>query len=118
MEVVILVGAIGEGVSVVLGGEEIVSEVVVCEVYVFVDGGGKVVDIVIVIEDKVLVVVVVVVTVVIVAPVDDIEDVLMLATVEQTMDIDPGCRTALSLSLDCPELILGFEELLDKTIGL
>ena len=95
--------------------------------YVSVIGGGKGVDIVI--KGKVLVVVVVVdfvivvVILVIVASVDDDDDVddvdiLMLAIVEQTMDIDPGCITALSFNLDCPELILGFEELLDKIIGL
>ena len=44
--------------------------------------------------------------------------VVVEVVVEQTMDIDPGCITALSFNLDCPELILGFEELLDKTIGL
>ena len=94
--------------------------------YVSVIGGGKGVDIVI--KGKVLVVVVVVdfvivvVILVIVASVDDVDvddiDILMLAIVEQTIDIDPGCITALSFNLDCPELILGFEELLDKIIGL
>ena len=89
-------------------------------------GGGKVDDsvIVIVYVDDVVIVVVILV---IVAPVDNIDDVnvdvddvdvLLLAIVSQTKDIDPGCITALSFSLDCPELILGFEELLDRTIGL
>ena len=77
MEVAILVGAIGEGVSVVLGGEENV----VCEVYVFVDGGGKVVDIVIVIEVIVVVVIVDVVMVIVISVtvvVDDVKAVVIV----------------------------------------
>ena len=75
------------------------------------------VDVDIAVESDVDVIVLVAVAVAVDVNVD-VDDVLMLVIVEQTMDIDPGCITALSFNLDCPELILGFEELLDKTIGL